>query len=153
MLRTMMGVPTLGEELGAPGIGTTLPVAPLALQPATDPEGGSAHCRRPALIARCTSTADVVAAVRHAREHGLEVSVRGGGHGVGGLAVADGALMIDLSAMKGIHLDPAAQVVHAQAGVVLGEPDHATQAHGLAVPVGINSTTGMDVPRPSRTHG
>ena len=99
--------------------------------------------RRPALIARCTGTADVVAAVRHARDCGLEVSIRGGGHGVGGFAVADGALMIDLSPMKGIHVDPDTKTVWAQAGVVLGELDHETQAHGLAVPVGINTTTGL----------
>jgi FAD/FMN-containing dehydrogenase len=99
--------------------------------------------RRPALIARCTGADDVVAALRHAHERGLEVSVRSGGHGVGGLAVADGALMIDLSLMKAITVDPTTRVVQAQAGVVLGELDAATQAHGLAVPVGINTTTGL----------
>lgn len=99
--------------------------------------------RRPALIARCTGTADVVAALRHAQEHHQEVSIRSGGHGVGGFAVADGALMIDLSAMKGIRVDPDTRQVWAQAGVVLGELDHETQAHGLAVPTGIATTTGL----------
>ncbi len=99
--------------------------------------------RRPALIARCTGVADVVAALRHARKDGREVCVRGGGHGVGGLAVADGALMVDLSPMKGIWVDPKAQRVTVQAGVVLGELDRETQVHGLAVPVGINTTTGI----------
>ena len=99
--------------------------------------------RRPALVARCTGVADVVAALRHARNGGLEVCVRGGGHGVGGLAVADGAMMIDLSPMKGIWVDPGGLRVTVQAGVVLGELDRETQVHGLAVPVGINTTTGV----------
>jgi FAD/FMN-containing dehydrogenase len=99
--------------------------------------------RRPALIARCTDAADVAVALRHARDRGLEVTVRGGGHGVGGLCVADGALMIDLSLMTGVQVDPSSRLVQAQAGALLGQLDSATQAHGLAVPVGINTTTGL----------
>ncbi len=99
--------------------------------------------KRPALIARCTGTADVVAAVNAAREHGWEVSVRGGGHNVAGTAVADGGLMIDLSTMKGIHADPAARTVRAQGGVLWKELNRETQLHGLAVTGGAISTTGI----------
>ena len=99
--------------------------------------------KRPALIARCTGTADVVAAVNAAREHGWEVSVRGGGHNVAGTAVTDGGLMIDLSTMKGIHVDPAARTVRAQGGVLWKELNRETQLHGLAVTGGAISTTGI----------
>jgi FAD/FMN-containing dehydrogenase len=99
--------------------------------------------RRPALIARCTGSADVVAAVRFARERGLTVSVRGGGHNVAGFAVADDVLMIDLQPMKGVHVDPARRLARAQAGVTLGEIDREVQVHGLAVPIGIATTTGL----------
>src|SRR5262245_60686252 len=76
--------------------------------------------RRPALIARCTGTADVVAAVRFAREHGLLSSVKGGGHNIAGLAVCEGGLMIDLSSMRGVWVDPVAKTARAQAGCTLG---------------------------------
>ena len=99
--------------------------------------------KRPALIARCNGAADVVAAVGFAREHGLEVSVRGGGHGVAGLAVTDGGVMIDLSGMRGIHVDPTSGTARAQAGVAWAELDRATQLHGLAVTGGGVSTTGI----------
>jgi FAD/FMN-containing dehydrogenase len=99
--------------------------------------------KRPALIARCTGTADVVAAVNAARVHGWEISVRGGGHNVAGTAVTDGGLMIDLSTMKGIHVDPAAKTVRAQAGVLWKELNRETQLHGLAVTGGAISTTGI----------
>jgi FAD/FMN-containing dehydrogenase len=99
--------------------------------------------KRPALIARCRGTADVVAAVAFARESGLEVSIRGAGHNVSGRAVADRGLMIDLSAMKGMHVDLARQVVRAQAGVTWGELNRETQLHGLAVTGGVISTTGI----------
>jgi len=99
--------------------------------------------RRPRLIARCTTVEDVVRAVGHAREVGLPLSVRGGGHGVGGHAVVDEGLMIDLSLMKEIHVDPATSTVRSQAGVVLGELDRASQAFGLAVPAGIVTHTGI----------
>src|ERR671936_959570 len=79
--------------------------------------------RRPALIARCRGAGDVAAALRHAREHDLRVAVRGGGHGVAGLAVCDDGLVVDLSPMRAIDVDPAAQTVRAEAGVLLGELD------------------------------
>jgi FAD/FMN-containing dehydrogenase len=99
--------------------------------------------KRPALIARCQHTADVVDAVNFGREEGLEISVRGGGHNVAGKAVTDGGLMIDLSLMKGIHVDPARSTARAQAGVTVGELDRATAAFRLATSGGVVSTTGM----------
>jgi FAD/FMN-containing dehydrogenase len=99
--------------------------------------------RRPALIARCLHTADVADAVDFGREEGLEISVRGGGHSVAGRAVTEGGLMIDLSLMKGIHVDSARRTVRAQAGVRVGELDRATAAFGLATPSGVVSSTGI----------
>jgi len=99
--------------------------------------------RKPVLIARCTGTADVIHAVNFARANDLLVSVRGGGHNVTGNAVCDGGLMIDLSPMKGIHVDPARRTVRAQGGVTWGELDHETQAFGLATTGGQISTTGI----------
>ena len=99
--------------------------------------------RRPGLIARCTTTGDVVKAVRFAREHGLVVSVRGGGHNVAGNAICDGGLMIDLTPMKGIRVDPAARTVRAQGGVTWREFDRETQAYGLATTGGAISSTGI----------
>jgi len=99
--------------------------------------------RRPAVIVRCTGAADVVACVRFAREHEVAVSVRGGGHSVAGKAVCDGGLMIDLSAMKGIRVDPARQTARAQTGVKLGEFDRETQAFGLATTLGVVPTVGI----------
>jgi FAD/FMN-containing dehydrogenase len=99
--------------------------------------------KRPALIARCLHTADVVDAVNFGRDNGLEISVRGGGHNVAGKAVNDGGLMIDLSRMKGIHVDPVRHTVRAQAGVVIAELDRATSAYGLATPSGVVSSTGI----------
>lgn len=98
---------------------------------------------RPLVIARCSCTADVVTAVRHARARGLEISVYGGGHGVTGAAVTDGGLCIDLRGMKHVEVDPAAKVVRADGGLNWGELDAATQAHGLAVTGGRVSTTGV----------
>jgi len=99
--------------------------------------------RTPALIARCTSPEDVVRAVNFARAHDLLVSVRGGGHNIAGNAVCDDGLMIDLSPMKSVHVDPDARQATVQPGCTLADFDAATQAHGLATPVGINSTTGV----------
>ena len=98
--------------------------------------------RRPAMIARCADEGDVVAALRFARELGLPVAVRGGGHNVAGNAVCDG-VVIDLSAQKGIHVDPGLRTARAQPGVLLGELDRATQAVGLATPTGNVSLTGL----------
>jgi FAD/FMN-containing dehydrogenase len=99
--------------------------------------------RRPALIARCAGADDVAVAVRFARAHDLLVSVRGGGHAVAGHAVADRGLMIDLSPMKAVRVDPGARTARAAGGVLLGELDRATQRFGLAVPSGIVSHTGI----------
>jgi FAD/FMN-containing dehydrogenase len=99
--------------------------------------------KRPALIARCLNTADIVDAVNAARDAGLEVSVRGGGHNIAGKAVTEGGLMIDLSRMKGIHVDPARSTVRAQGGVTVGELDRATAVFGLATPSGTVTSTGI----------
>ncbi len=99
--------------------------------------------RRPALIARCTSPADVRAAVRLARTQELLVAVRGGGHSFPGLSVCDDGMVIDLGPMKGIRLDPEARTVRVQAGVLLGELDRETQEFGLGVPSGIVTHTGV----------
>ena len=99
--------------------------------------------RCPAVIARCTCTADVVAAVNHGREHGLPVAVHGGGHGVAGHAVCEGGVMIDLRPLKGVEIDPQRRTTRAQAGLTWGEFDAATQEHGLAVTGGRMSTTGI----------
>ena len=99
--------------------------------------------RKPALIARCTGVGDVIHAVNFARANNLLVSVRGGGHNVTGNAVCDGGLMIDLSPMKGIRVDPGRRTVQAQGGVTWGELDHETQAFGLATTGGQVSTTGI----------
>jgi len=99
--------------------------------------------KRPALIAECFGTADVLAAVRFASEHDIITSVRGGGHNIAGSAVCDDGLMIDLSNMRAVRVDPAAQRAWVQGGALLGDVDHETQAFGLAVPTGINSTTGI----------
>src|SRR6185436_4781083 len=99
--------------------------------------------KRPALIARCAGVADVMSAVKFARQHGLRVAVRSGGHSFPGLSVADDALMIDLSPMKGVRVDPETRIARVQAGVLLGELDRETQAFGLAVPSGIVTHTGV----------
>jgi FAD/FMN-containing dehydrogenase len=99
--------------------------------------------RFPALIARCSGVADVMAAARLAKEAGLLVAVRGGGHSFPGLSTCDGGIVIDLSPMKGIRVDPEGRTARAQAGVLLGELDRETQAFGLAVPSGIVTHTGV----------
>jgi FAD/FMN-containing dehydrogenase len=99
--------------------------------------------RRPVLIARCRGAADVVQAVALARDQGLEVSIRGGGHSLAGYGVTDGGVMIDLSLMKGIHVDPLSGTARAQGGVTWGELNRETQLHGLAVTGGFVSTTGI----------
>lgn len=99
--------------------------------------------RRPGLIARCAGASDVVAAVRFAREHGLLVSVRGGGHNIAGNAVCEGGLLIDLSQMRSVRVDPWIRRAWVEPGALLSDLDKETQAFALAVPTGINSTTGV----------
>jgi hypothetical protein len=99
--------------------------------------------RRPALIARCTGVADVQAAVNFARTHGLVLSVRDGGHSAPGYGTNDGGLVIDLSGMKGIRVDPSSRTVRAEGGVIWRELDHETQAFGLATTGGTVSNTGI----------
>ena len=99
--------------------------------------------RHPALIARCLGTADIADAVNFARTRGLDLAVRGGGHNVAGRAVCDDGLLLDLSLMKGIHVDPARRSARAQGGVTWREFNRETQAHGLATTGGVVSTTGI----------
>ena len=99
--------------------------------------------RRPAVIVQCRGTADVVAAVNAARRSGLEIAVRGGGYGVAGHCTCDAGMMIDLSAMRGIHVDPVAGTGRAEPGVNWAELNRETQLHGLAVTGGTISTTGI----------
>jgi FAD/FMN-containing dehydrogenase len=99
--------------------------------------------RRPALIARCASPGGVVQAVEFARKHDLLVSIRGGGHNIAGNAVCDDGLMIDLSLMKSVQVDPNARRATVEPGCTLADFDAAAQVHGLATPLGINSTTGV----------
>ncbi|GIK39108.1 MAG: oxidoreductase [Chloroflexota bacterium] len=99
--------------------------------------------KRPGLIATCVDVSDVVSAVNFAREHHLTVAIRGGGHNGGGLGVCDDGLVIDLSGLKDIQVDPTARTVRVGGGCVWGEVDQATHAHGLATPSGVISTTGV----------
>ena len=99
--------------------------------------------KRPAVIARCATTADVVRGVNFAKDTGLGLAVRGGGHNIAGHALCDDGLVIDLSRMKAARVDPARRRVTIEGGATLADLDAATQAHGLATPVGINSTTGI----------
>ena len=99
--------------------------------------------RRPALIARCATADHVVASVRFAKQHDLMVAVRGGGHNIAGNAVCDGGLTIDLSPMRAVRVDAGSKTVRVEGGATLGDVDRGAQAHGLAVPTGVNSTTGI----------
>ena len=99
--------------------------------------------RRPALIAQCADANDVAQAVRFARESSLLTSVRGGGHNIAGNAVNDDGFVIDLSPMRSVIVDPSSRLVRVAAGATLGDVDKATQEHGLATPLGVNSTTGV----------
>src|SRR5690242_679484 len=99
--------------------------------------------KHPGLIARCVDAADVIASVNFAREHHLLLAIRGGGHNGPGLSTCDDGLVIDLSEMKGIHVDPKQRTVRVAGGATWGEVDHATHAFGLATPSGFISTTGV----------
>ncbi len=119
------------------------------LQPGDDGYEAARHIwngmidRHPAVIARCTGAADVMAAVRFARAQGLPVAVRGGGHNVAGNAVCEGGLVIDLSPMRGVRVDRERLVVRVAGGALLGDVDHESQAFGLATPLGAVSVTGV----------
>src|SRR5262245_35621767 len=99
--------------------------------------------RRPGAIVRCSTTSDVIQSVNFARENGVLLAIRGGGHNIAGNALCDGGLVIDLSRMKAAKVDAKARRVTIEGGATLADLDAATQAHGLATPVGINSTTGL----------
>jgi FAD/FMN-containing dehydrogenase len=99
--------------------------------------------RKPAAVVRCLGVADVIACVQFAREHDLLLCTKGGGHNIAGLATADGALMLDMSLMRGVWVDPARKVARAQAGCLLGDVDRETQVHGLAAVLGFVSATGI----------
>ncbi|MBE3561129.1 MAG: FAD-binding oxidoreductase [Ktedonobacteraceae bacterium] len=99
--------------------------------------------KRPALIARCTGTADVIACVNFARTHGIDLAIRSGGHNVAGNALCDGGLVIDLSQMRGVRVAPLARIARIQPGITLGDFDHETQVFGLATPLGMVSETGV----------
>lgn len=99
--------------------------------------------KKPAVVVRCLGTADVIACVRFAREYNILICIKSGGHNIAGLAVADGALMLDMSLMRGVWVDPKRRVAHAQAGCLLGDVDRETQIHGLAAVLGFISLTGI----------
>jgi FAD/FMN-containing dehydrogenase len=99
--------------------------------------------RKPALVVRCLGVADVIASVQFARANHLLLCIKGGGHNIAGLATADGALMLDMSLMRGVWVDMQRRVAHAQAGCVLGDVDRETQVHGLAAVLGFVSATGI----------
>ena len=99
--------------------------------------------RTPALVVRCLGTADVIVCVQFAREHHLLLCIKGGGHNIAGLATADGALMLDLSLMRGVWVDAQRKIAHAQAGCLLGDLDRETQVHGLATVLGFVSMTAI----------
>ena len=99
--------------------------------------------KKPALIAGAVDAADVMASVNYARDNGMLLAVRGGGHSGPGLGSCDGGMVIDLSRMKGVRVDPAARTADVAGGCVWGEVDHATHAFGMAVPAGFVSTTGV----------
>ena len=99
--------------------------------------------RRPALVARCLGVADVASCVKFAREHDVRLSIKGGGHNVAGLATCDGGLMLDMSLMRGVWVEPRARTARAQAGCLLGDLDRETQVHGLAAALGFVSNTGI----------
>ena len=138
----MTTAPHPTEELRAQIAGSVLVPADAGYEEARRVHNGMID-RRPALIARCHGTADVQAAVRFGRAHGLEIAVRGGGHNVAGNAVCEGGLVIDLAPMRGVHVDPRARRARAQGGATWGDYNRETQLHGLASTGGVVSTTGV----------
>jgi FAD/FMN-containing dehydrogenase len=141
----MSGISSVGAavgELGATFAGRLLQPTDDAYDEARRVHNGLVD-KRPALIAQCRGVADIVAAVQLARKLKLEVAVRGGGHNVAGRATIDGGVMIDLSLMKSIHVDPKARTARAQGGLTWNEFNRETQLHGLATTGGVVSTTGI----------
>jgi FAD/FMN-containing dehydrogenase len=141
----MAGIRTVSDlttELAATFSGRLLRPADNGYEDARKVHNGLVD-KRPAVIARCRGVADVIDAVRLARDSGLEAAVRGGGHNVAGRATIDGGVMIDLSPMKGIHVDREGRTVRAQGGVTWAELNRETQLHGLAVTGGVVSSTGI----------
>ena len=130
------------DELGKTFTGQVLEPADPGYEDARKVHNGLID-KRPALIARCRGVADIVDAIKLAREQKLEVAVRGGGHNVAGLSTIDGGVMIDLSPMTGIRVDPEARTARAQGGLTWGPFNRETQLHGLAVTGGVISTTGI----------
>src|SRR6185437_17172004 len=99
--------------------------------------------RYPGAVVRCRGAADIMHAVTFAREHGILLAVRAGGHNIAGNAVCEGGLLLDLSMMRGIRVDPVRRTARVEPGATLGDFDREAQAFGLATPLGINSTTGV----------
>jgi FAD/FMN-containing dehydrogenase len=99
--------------------------------------------RKPAIIVRCLGTGDVITCVQFAREYGLLLCIKGGGHNIAGLAIAEGSLMLDMSLMRGVWVDPQRRIAHAQAGCLIADVDRETQLHGLATVLGFISLTGI----------
>ncbi|HLF33557.1 MAG TPA: FAD-dependent oxidoreductase, partial [Cyclobacteriaceae bacterium] len=99
--------------------------------------------RKPAIIVRCLGNADVIASVKFARENDIMLCIKGGGHNIAGLATADSAMMLDMSLMRGVWVDPQKKIAHTQAGCLLGDVDRETQVHGLATVLGFVSLTGI----------
>jgi len=133
---------TAVQELAARTRGTLLRPGDVGYEQARAVYNGMIN-KRPALIACCVDVADVIASVNFAREHQLALAVRGGGHNGPGLGTCDDGLVIDLSSMKGIRVDPVARTVRVEGGCTWGEVDHATHPFGLATPSGLISTTGV----------
>src|SRR5512140_1470675 len=99
--------------------------------------------KKPAFVVRCLGTADVIACMQFVREHNLLLCIKGGGHNIAGFATADGAIMLDMSLMRGVIVDPQRKVAHAQVGSLLNDVDRETQIYGLAAVLGFVSTTGI----------
>src|SRR5262245_17223256 len=130
------------QELRAKFRGELIAPGDAAYEPARKVYNGMID-KRPALIARCADVADVMAGVGFARDKGLLLAIRGGGHNGPGLGTVDGGLVVDLSRMKGIRVDQRNRTVRVEGGALWGEVDHATDPFGLAVPIGFSSTTGV----------
>ncbi len=130
------------ESLGASLRGEVLQPGDAAYEEARTLWNGTID-KKPALIARCTGPADVIEAVNFARDHDLAMAVRGGGHSVAGLSSVDDGIMIDLSEMRAVHVEPEVRTARVQGGAVWGDVDRETQVFGLATPGGIISTTGV----------